>query len=177
MGVQQLIYATAAVVIVAVLSFQFLLGSAATQSRAYKNEVLTQVSGVAAIVIEDMASRAFDNRTREDLFEEPPATANELTDPGEFGGVAADKCDSLCKDIDDFHGLTFHKVHGGLDYEVSVTVRYVDPDSPGQVSATKQFAKEVVLNITNPTIYHRGKPDSLISIEIGRVFTYFRTAS
>ena len=176
MGTSQVIYALAALVIAAILSFQFLLGSRTTNARVHSNEILTQVSGVATEVIEDIGSRAFDNRTREDLFETPPDSAGDLTDPGDFGwGGTPEACDTLCMDIDDFHGLTFQEEHDGIDFEVTVTVRYVDPDNPETVVGGKSFAKEVILEITNPNIFFENNPDSLLTIEVGRVFTYFKT--
>ncbi|HUF09916.1 MAG TPA: hypothetical protein VMO47_11380 [Rhodothermales bacterium] len=175
MGTSQVIYALAALVIAGILSFQFLLGSRATNSRVYSNEILTQVSGVATEIIENIGSRAFDHFTREDLYP-PPDSAGQLTDPGDFGwGGSPEACDTLCMDIDDFHNVTFQKEHDGIDFEVTVTVRYVDPDNPETVVAGKSFAKEVLLGITNPNIYREGNPDSLITMEVGRVFTYFKT--
>ncbi|HEY5564002.1 MAG TPA: hypothetical protein VIL33_00335 [Rhodothermia bacterium] len=178
MGTSQVIYALAALVIAAILSFQFLLGSRTANSRVHSNEILTQVSGVATEIIEDIGSRAFDNRTREDLFETSPDSAGELTDPADFGTLSPysmEECDSLCMDIDDYHGQIFQAEHDGIDFEVGITVRYVDPDNPETVSGGKTFAKEVILGITNPNIYREGNPDSLITIEVGRVFTYFKT--
>ena len=176
MGISQLTYAFAAVAMAAVLSFQFFVGSSIARSQIYKNEILTQVSGVATEILEDIGASAFDNRTREDLFETPPAGAGALTPAASFGGVSAEDCASLCLDIDDFHGLTFREEHGGFDFDVSIAVRYVNPDDPEQSSGTNTFAKEVILRITNSNIYHAGRPDSLMPIEIGRVFTYLQTS-
>ena len=180
MGVAQVIYALAALAMTGILSFQFLLGSAAIRTRVYSNEILTQVSGVANEIIEDIGTRAFDNRTREDLYNEAPTSASELTASGDFGGVVLANyanCDSSCLDIDDYHGLTFVRNRDGIDFVVAISVRYVDPDNPEVEAFTQTYAKEVILTITNPNIYRFNNPDSLIQIEIGRVFGYFRTSS
>jgi len=171
------IYALAALAMTGILSFQFLLDSAAIRTRVYSNEILTQVSGVANEIIEDIGTRAFDNRTREDLYADAPTSETELTASGNFGGVALANCDTSCKDIDDFHGLTFTRNRDGIDFDVSITVRYVDPDNPDVEAFTQTYAKEVILTITNPNIYRLNNPDSLVQIEIGRVFSYFRTSS
>lgn len=176
MGTAQVIYALAALAIASILSFQFLISSRAANSQIHSNEILTQVSGVATDMIEWIGSTAFDNRTREDLYSDPPSSADSLTASGGFGGIAnAEACDSLCMDIDDFHGLTFAEQYDGIDFDVEVTVRYVDPSNPDSVVVGPSFAKEVILGITNPNIYRGGNPDSLVTIEVGRVFTYFRT--
>lgn len=177
MGVTQVIYAFAAVAVAAILSFQFLVGSAASRNQVYKNEILTQVSGVAIDMIEDIGTRAFDERTREDLHDDAPASADELTAPANFGGVSAAACDTACLDIDDFHGLSFTRENNGQIFDVEVEVRYVDPSNPDSVTTTKQFAKEVVLSISNQHIYRKNNPDSLVVIEVGRVFTYNRVGS
>lgn len=171
----QLIYAFSAVVIAALLSFQFFVGSRTTQLQVHRNEVLSQVGGLAAEIIEEIGRRAFDHRTRDDLFESPPASPAELTPRPHFGGIALEDCDSLCLDMDDFHGLELDRKFGGFDFDVSIAVRYVDPDRPHRVSRLNTYAKEVILTITNPNIHYANRPDSLHSIKIGRVFTYQQT--
>jgi len=171
----QLIYAFAAVAISAVLTIQFFAGSHATRLETHQSEILTQVGAVAGEMFEEIGRRAFDYRTRDDLFESPPTAPTDLTSSRGFGGIPLELCEDQCLDIDDFHRLTFVREAGGFEFTVRVTVRYVDADNPERWLRGQSFAKEVVLTITNPNIHLPNEPDRLIPIEIGRVFTHQRT--
>lgn len=168
----QLIYAFAAVVISAILTMQFFAGSHATRLETHQSEILTQVGAVAGEMFEEIGRRAFDHRTRDDLFDTPPSAASDFTSSRNFGGIPLELCSTQCLDIDDFHRLTFTRQAGGFEFKVRVIVRYVDADNPERWLRGQSFAKEVMLTITNPNIHYPNQPDRVIPIEVGRVFTY-----
>lgn len=172
MGPAQVLYTIGALAMAAVLSYMMLFGVTTTAQRTYRNEILTQLTGVAVEILEDIGSHAFDNRTREDLYPEQATDSTEFTAAGAFGGVSAATCDTSCMDIDDFHGLTLTRSREGVDFSVDIAVQYVDANNPTYAASSKSFAKEVTVVITNPNIYRFNNPDSLIQIEISRVFSY-----
>lgn len=169
MGPSQVIYSLLALTIVGILGFSVSRGLMSVGQRAYQNETLTQVSGVANEILEDIGSRAFDANTISSV----PGSVSELTAVAGFGGG----CDPevSCIDIDDFDGKTLYREREGLDFTVDVRVEYVDQDDPTLVSSTPTFAKQVTLSITTPYVYKENNPDSLITMQMSRVFTYNRT--
>ena len=174
MGPAQLIYAVSAVAMAGALSLSVSRGIFASKQLAFRNQMLTQVSGVANEILEDIGSTPFDDRTRPGNFPAPPNSAAELTQLSNFGG----NCDpeATCDDIDDFHGKSFSREPGGIPFNVDVSVKYVSEDDPASVETAPTFAKEVTLTITTPYVY-RGTLDHPIKIVISRVFTYFKNTT
>ena len=174
MGPSQMIYSIAAVAMAGALSLSVSRGSVAGKKQVIRHQLVSQVSGVANEILEDIGSKPFDYRTSEANFPTPPNSAAELTQVSNFGGNCDPELD--CADIDDFHGKTLSRLPGGLPFDVAVTVSYVNEDDPNATASVPTFAKEVTLTITSPFIYH-GRPDNLIPITISRVFTYFKNTT
>ncbi len=166
-----MIYAVIAVLIAGMLNYFVLVGSKAVEGRQYQNEILTQVSGVAHEVLDQIGARPFDARTDTLLYPDPPSGPQELTAESYFGG----ECDPYlnCLDIDDFHGKTM-VIQRGTSYSVTVDVKYVDELDPTMLAGTQTFAKLVTLTIEN-TYIRDPVEDKPWAINISRVYTYLRT--
>lgn len=138
------------------------------------NEVLTQMLGVGQDVLEDVGRRAlpFDSNTDESKLPQPidyPVVhyAAQLTPASSFGGCTDF---ALCEDLDDFDGIpSFTRTSEGLDYDVTIEVRYVDEDNPDVEQTSQTFAKEVNVVVSSPSIMIGGDP---LSVGYARVFTY-----
>ncbi len=171
-----IIYAMLAMLLVMFFSLNLMRAAQSTQQRQIINETGTQLTGVAADVFEYLASRAYDAATdtaRVHVY--PPVTtplALTIEDGAGWGGCtpyASMYNPGACLDLDDYDGATMTRDYEGLEYDVEITVRYVQRNNPDQPSATQTYAKEVHLEITNP---HLLLGDNPVTAEMTRVYTY-----
>lgn len=171
----QALYGILAMALVALLSLTAMQATRSTDNRILVNEVATQASGVGIDVLEAIGSLPFDSKTdTTKVFVFPAVTsADQLTAEADFGGCIAFVD---CEDIDDFDGLTFTRDFDGLDFSVTVAVRYVNEVSPDQYTGTQTYAKEVRLLISNPYVYFTN-PSNPLTVEMRRVFSYQRVTS
>jgi hypothetical protein len=173
----QALYGILAMTLIALLSLTVMRAQRATETRIFVNEVATQVTGVGVDILEAIGRMPFDEKTdTTKVFTFPAVTnPNQLTPQGssEWGNKASF---AACDDIDDFHGLTVVRNFDGFNYTVTITVRYVNLDTPEIAPGGQTYAKEVLLNISNPSLYV-GSPDNPITVPVRRVFTYQRATS
>lgn len=172
-----MIYAVLAIMLVGLFSLNMHRSMHQSQNRMVVNEVVTELTGAGYDVLEFIGRLPFDENTDEskkDPLEYPVINGpNQLTPVGNFGGCAAlalvpDDCD----DIDDFHNVPDVTIDvDGLEYDVEVAVRYVDPLNPETASAGNSLAKEVALTITNTYLLVGGDP---LQVNVKRIFTYNR---
>lgn len=172
---RQVIYAVSALMGMLILSLNMGRGARVTAHRVFLNEVETQLAGVAYDVLENIERRgvAFDEATDESQFPKPikfPVVndASELTPASDFGGCSDY---SLCNDVDDFHGLTITRYTQGTQYEITLSVRYVDENDPTVQSPGQSFVKEISVMVTNPSVRINGEP---VSVVIPRIVSYHR---
>jgi hypothetical protein len=139
------------------------------------NEVVTQATGIATSIVEEIGSRPFDSKTDTLKVTTFPAvlSPDELTSKGGFGGCVSF---FLCEDIDDFDGLVITRSLNGFNFTASIKVNYVSVTDPSMSSASNTFAKEVLVEISNPTLFV-GSPANPITVPFRRVFSYQRATS
>lgn len=150
----------AALIAILVLSL-YALGQhrseAALERGAISGEMELTVAEVAREILTEASQRAFDevDLAREDLRFDTRGLSTLLgPDAGESAMVDFD-------DVDDFDGYSavLSRQRNGLQLDVLVnaTVRYVQPDAPGTVSATPTLAKEVVVTVTDALTAQDGR--------------------
>ncbi len=171
----QVFYALIAILLLALLSLTVQRTTQRLDARMHVNEVVTQASGVATSIVEAVGVRPFDSKTDTTKVTAFPAVTseNQLTAAVNFGG-----CTSflLCEDIDDFDGLVITRNRDGFEFTATITVSYVNPDNPALASGSNTYAKEVLVEITNPFLFV-GSRSNLITVPFRRVFTYQKTTS
>lgn len=141
----------------------------------YLNEAVTQLTGVAYDVLEDIERQgiAFDKRTDESRYSKPimyplVRSSSDLTPVTEFGGCTDF---NACKDLDDFDGLEITRTTQGFEYVINLSVRYVNEEVPTEESLSQTFAKRVSATVAHPSIVVNGKP---LTVTISRIVTYHR---
>lgn len=171
----QVFYALIAVLLLGLLSLTVQRTTHRIDARMQVNEVVTQASGIATSIVEAIGSKPFDAKTDTLKVTTFPTvlSSNELTSKGSFGG-----CDSffLCEDIDDFDGLVITRELNGFEFTASITVNYVVATNPSIPSGSNTFAKEVLVEISNPSLFV-GSPSNPITVPFRRVFSYQKATS
>ncbi|MFV1981329.1 MAG: hypothetical protein ACC655_09270, partial [Rhodothermia bacterium] len=93
-------------------------------------------------------------------------SAAQLTPESSFGGCLDY---SLCGDLDDFDGMIVTRGAGGLDYDATIEVKYVDENDPMVETGIQTFAKKVRIAVTQGSLIIGGEP---LSTSYSRVFIY-----
>jgi hypothetical protein len=180
----QLIYAISALGIVALIALSMQRSSGSSEQQVYTNEVLTQLVSIGRDVVDDIARQDLPFDATVDPERLPSSATypyvhgeSELTAESDFGGChGADL--STCEDIDDFHYRDgddpISGERNGLEYEATISVKYVDVDSPNDDpshASGKSFAKQITVTVESAAIQVNGEP---ISASYSRVLTYPR---
>ena len=179
MGTTQVIYAVLALAIIGFLTLFLGRSQQTVYHQMYQNEMLTQVSGVANELMEDIGAHPFDFYTEDGQGwdEENPPMLDGITADG--GPEWGNSCTMFVNcDIDDFDNPdvgTFERVRNGIEFDITTEVGYVNEDDPTLDSGVRTWMKEVTLTISSPQIYKQNNPDSLIEVTMSRVFSYFKT--
>ena len=170
-----LLYALLSIMLVGLFSTSMFRSIHHSENKMVLNEVLTELSGAGYNVLEFIGRRAYDENTDESkifpLVYPVITGTGQLTAAADFGGCASlTYANPTCDDLDDFDGLVVTVTEGGLEYNVSIDVQYVDPLTASP-SLGKAFGKEVTLTITNPYVLVGGAP---LEVSLSRAFTYDR---
>lgn len=182
-----LIYGILAILLIVFLGLNMQRGQLRTEERMMVNEVATDLSGVAYSILDFIGRTPFDELTDESKRGQPVVypvitSPTGLTAAASFGGCttlfsATPPTDRFalvnptCDDVDDFHGLAGAIVVGGLSYDFTIAVRYVDPANPATASGVNTYAKEVEVIVQNAHLTSNGAP---MPVSMRRVFTYNR---
>ena len=171
----QVFYSLIAILLVGLLSMTVQRSAHRMDSQIYVNEVVTQASGVATATLEVIGMRPFDSKTDTTKVSTFPAVTSQyqLTPEADFGGCVYF---NLCEDIDDYDGMVIKREYDGFEYTVTITVRYVDPLNPTIYTGSQTFAKEILVEITNPYIYV-GSSGNPITVPFRRIYSYQKATS
>lgn len=180
MGTSQIIYGVLALGVIGLLTLLMGRSQQTAYHQIHQNEMRTQVTGVATEILEDIGSHPFDFYTEDGQgWDEgnPPGSAAEITADGgaEWGNDCTPFVDCDIDDFDNPNVGTFTRDRNGVEFEVTTDVQYVEEDDPTKPAAAQTWMKEVTLTITSPDIYFQGHPDSLVEMQMSRVFSYFKT--
>ena len=137
---------------------------AALERGAISGEMEMTVAEVAREILTEASQRAFDEAdlTRAELRFDTRGLSTVLgPEAGESAMVDFD-------DVDDFDGYaaTVSRQRNGqrLDVRVNATVRYVQPDAPGTVSASPTLVKEVVVTVTDALPVQAGRAPVAVTL-------------
>lgn len=113
------------------------------------NEALITATGIGQTVIEEMALKAFDENTIDQIVDSPDS----LTLPLDLGpdSTPVDEITiDLYDDIDDFNGYTRTDSLARLGrFNVKVSVSYVKYEQPDSVVYSRTFYKQAEVTVTN----------------------------
>ncbi len=138
---------------------------------AYLREQENAAMDYATMRLENIAnSKAYDESVAEDADAE--IDINTLTAASSFGAESGENTPDLYDDIDDYHGLTESIEHAlsadTFRFEVTYSVRYINPSSPSIATTAATLAKELTVDVVSrDTIGHRVAKYSGSKITIG----------
>lgn len=183
MGTTQVIYAVLALGVLAFLTLLMGRSQQTVYYEMYQNEFLTQFSGVATEILEDIGSHPFDYFTEDGGGwnpDSPPQITGITPDGGAQWGRTCVMF-STC-DIDDFDNPavgTFQRERNGVLFDITTSVRYVDENDPTLAAPAdnggRTWMKEVTLTVSSPMVHRRNESDAPIEMQMSRVFSYFKT--
>lgn len=113
------------------------------------NEALITATGIGQTVIEEMAQKAFDENTIDQVVDSPDS----LTLPADLGPDSAPVNEitiDLYDDLDDYNGYTRTDSLSRLgNFHVKVSVSYVKYEQPDSIVYTRTFYKQAEVTVTN----------------------------
>ena len=179
----QLIYSIIAIVLVGIMTMHVMLSMTSTQRRQAINEISTQMTEIGTEALERIGRTDFDEQTNEDgrdindfplVQNTSQLTAEGSAEWGVCGTNGYDFWDDRCDDVDDFDDLTSTWTRedlDGINYTLEFTVNYVDPDDPKTVLGSQSYAKEVIVEVSNPYFTYGGTP---YKVKLSRIYAYER---
>ncbi len=144
-GVQSIL-AMGALILLAVLSFNF--NSAVLQNSTVdvENKVALTAISLGDGLIEEMKGKSFDQTT----IKFPTSNPASLTKPDSLGPDSGEFYPNF-NDVDDYNGFVEHVSTPFVeDYHISCVVEYVDPNNLDNVSSTQTFYKKAIVTVTSP---------------------------
>lgn len=141
-----------AVVLLAMLVLNVNRSLLKSTDQTIEAEAIIAATSVAQQVIDLVSSKAFDEATVDSVIE----NVSDFTSPAYLGPDGIE-VDSTYDDIDDYNGFMgiINTPRMGLD-TARVTVRYVDPASPGTTSGIRTRMKKIDVRVISPYL-----PDTL----------------
>ena len=140
----QLLLATGALFILTLLILLFYQTSAEQTSVSVENEAILAGSGIAQSVIAEIQKRSYDENTvtkYADCIDSLTLTSSLGPDSGEVFLTQFD-------DVDDFDNYSIVESSTRLrDYNLSVSVDYVDIMNPNNISFSRTFCKRIEVSI------------------------------
>lgn len=157
-GIQSIL-AMGALILLALLSFNFNSAVLQNSTADVENKVAMTAISLGDDLIEEMKSRSFDQTT----VEFPTSNPASLTPVDSLGPETGEVYPNF-NDVDDFNGYVQHvSTPFAEDYHISCLVQYVDPNNPDNVSSTQTFFKKATVSITSPYMRY--------SIKLSYIFT------
>jgi len=119
----------------------------------YSNEAAIDASGIAQSLIDEIQTRAFDERTIYKMV----TTTDSLTVVKLVGKDAGETVSTQFDDIDDYNNYTRTDSLSRMgNFNTKVLVYYIDKNNPDTQSAVRTFTKQIDVHITNFSL-----PDTL----------------
>jgi len=169
----QITYGVLGLTAAALVSFSLMRSPGSSSDELISNEVVMHMLYVGQDVLEDISQESlpFDGNVNAYGTVRPVSYTvvrdpSQLTAYGAFGGCGAI---ATCDDLDDLDGLSFVQESDGVQYEVSIEVRYVEPTAPYAASTVPTFAKQLNILVSTPSITIGGRP---LTVGYARVFKY-----
>ncbi len=141
----QLLLIIGAIISFSILALSTNQGLLNQQVSIFNTEAQIVGAGYAQQLIEEIASRSFDeNTTNQQTVTDP----FELTATSEFGSEGAELYPD---DVDDYHDRSYNfdskRIKG---FEVNIAISYADTLNPRQNSSAKTYLKRIMVVVINP---------------------------
>ncbi|MBU0561579.1 MAG: hypothetical protein KJ799_17060 [Bacteroidetes bacterium] len=144
-GSQQLLV-LASIFFLTMLIVSFYQSSNEQLTLSLSNEAIITAAGIGQGVIEDAQNRAFDEKT----ITASVSVADSLTLPASLGPESGEATVFQFDDIDDFDEYAFSDSLDRLgDFDVSVSVRYVNNLLPESTPSVRTFSKRIDVSVFN----------------------------
>ena len=128
-------------------------------SFSYKNEAVITATGIGQSIIEEVRTKAFDEKT----VSAPVTLANNLTFPSSFGPESDEPADTSYDDVSDYHDYSRIVSTSRLgNFSVRVSSYYINP-STMILSSYQTFSKEVDVKVFNNYLQDTVKLSTIIS--------------
>ncbi len=132
--------------LLSLLALNFYRATSVQSDMKYENEAIITATSIAQSIIEEMNTKAFDEKTKLNRVD----TLKYLTLPASFGKDSGEVSRNQFDDIDDYHGYYFQDTTMGLgNFSVSVIVKYVLSSNPDIISSTQTFTKRATVFVDN----------------------------
>ncbi len=160
MGTGQQLLTIAAIVLLSVLIINVYRSNSTQSSIIYENEAILEAAGLAQSMIDEIQSKAFDEKT----LSEPVAEATELTPSGLLGKDSGEIKDYQFDDIDDYNNYTRTDSLDRLGvFTTTVSVYYVQNFEPDTKTTSRTFSKRVDVSVSNFSLQNPIKMSQVIS--------------
>lgn len=160
MGSSQLILVLGGIVLLSILSMNYYNANRTKQNADYYNQALITGTGIAQSLLDEIMSRAFDEKTRT----KAQTTTDSLTISGSLGPDSGEGNVNAYDDVDDYKNYTRQDTLGILGmFRSSVNVYYISTFSPNSPTTTRTFSKRVDIKVTNAWISDTIKVNHIIS--------------
>ena len=124
------------------------------------NEAVISGTGIAQSLMEEIQSKAFDEKTTAGTVDSPDS----LTNPFDLGPDATENLPKKFDDVDDYNDYRTTVTHGRLgDFDAVVNVYYVNTMSPGSKSFGRTFSKRVDIYVNTYVLKDTLKFNHVIS--------------
>jgi len=138
--------AIAGLTFLTVLMVNYYNANSFQQSATYYNEAVITATGIGQSVLEEIKSKAFDEKT----VIAAVSTVTDLTLSGSLGPDAGEGTPNVYDDIDDYNLFTRIVPTSRLgDFTVKAKVFYINPDIPQNTSYSQTFAKNIQVWVSN----------------------------
>ena len=132
--------------LLSVLMLIFFSSSGVQYDTKRSNEAVITATGVAQSLIEEIAAKAFDEKTISVTLNK----TDSLTLANSFGPDAGETNRLLFDDIDDYHHYSGNDTLGGLGvFHYQVRIRYAQKFNPDIISLARTFTKRADIDVTN----------------------------
>jgi len=146
MGSIQMFLTIGGLALLSVLMLIFFSSSGVQYDTKKSNEAIITATGVAQSLIEEIAAKAFDEKTIAHTMNK----TDSLTLANSFGPDAGETNRLLFDDIDDYNKYTSVDSLGGLGaFHYRVIIRYAQKFNPDIISLARTFTKRADISVTN----------------------------
>jgi hypothetical protein len=146
MGSIQMFLTIGGLVLLSFLMLMFFSSSEVQYDTKKSNEAAITAIGVAQSLIDEIARKAFDEKTVLVTINK----ADSLTLGTNFGTDTGETNRLLFDDIDDYHNYTSADTLGGLGvFNYRIRIRYAQKFNPEMLSLARTFTKRADIDVTN----------------------------
>ena len=159
MAIQQMLV-IGGVLLLSYLALSYHSSTGYQTSATLYNEAVITGTGIAQSFMEEIQSKAFDEKTTAGTVDSPDS----LTNPFDLGPESGEPNATKFDDVDDYNDYRTTVTHGRLgDFDAVVNVFYVNTMSPGSKNFARTFSKRVDIYVITYVLKDTLKFNQVIS--------------